>query len=300
MGAACSHAPRLAPRAPCPVPRAPRVPVTDGRAPAPEDIDVIMEKVGAGGGKTWESGKAGGRQGRKAGRRECRRAGRWLLRVRIPSDSPRPRTSPAPRPILLTCGAGLMPPPTRHRQVRAAGLASPMIFNCQLGAGRTTTGTVIGGLISMYAAAGAAAAAAQPPDARAAPGGAAAPMRASSGGGTGPGPGSGLAVLNMLRKGSGGARPELPASALHDAMQGGSPRSGACAVLLSGGPGGAASASARPWLNPMHSAPAVPPPAPMHCSPPTRPPARRPTHAAPQRTTSATATRSRRSPPRGT
>jgi len=35
-------------------------------------------------------------------------------------------------------------------QVRTAGYGSPMVFNCQMGAGRTTTGTVIGGLLSMY------------------------------------------------------------------------------------------------------------------------------------------------------
>jgi hypothetical protein len=28
---------------------------------------------------------------------------------------------------------------------------SPLVFNCQLGAGRTTTGTVIGGLLHTYA-----------------------------------------------------------------------------------------------------------------------------------------------------
>jgi hypothetical protein len=35
-------------------------------------------------------------------------------------------------------------------QVRSAGYDSPMVFNCQMGAGRTTTGTVIGGLLAMY------------------------------------------------------------------------------------------------------------------------------------------------------
>lgn len=35
-------------------------------------------------------------------------------------------------------------------KVRTAGYGSPMVFNCQMGAGRTTTGTVIGGLLSMY------------------------------------------------------------------------------------------------------------------------------------------------------
>jgi hypothetical protein len=35
-------------------------------------------------------------------------------------------------------------------QVRSAGYNSPMVFNCQMGAGRTTTGTVIGGLLAMH------------------------------------------------------------------------------------------------------------------------------------------------------
>eukprot|EP00775_Hariotina_reticulata_P011247 gene11247-11396_t len=36
------------------------------------------------------------------------------------------------------------------QQVRAAGFDSPMVFSCQMGAGRTTTGTVIGGLLAAY------------------------------------------------------------------------------------------------------------------------------------------------------
>eukprot|EP00878_Enallax_costatus_P006221 GHUV01006524.1.p1 GENE.GHUV01006524.1~~GHUV01006524.1.p1 ORF type:complete len:1656 (+),score=579.22 GHUV01006524.1:267-5234(+) len=36
------------------------------------------------------------------------------------------------------------------RQAHEAGFDSPMVFNCQMGAGRTTTGTVIGGLLAMY------------------------------------------------------------------------------------------------------------------------------------------------------
>jgi Inositol hexakisphosphate len=49
------------------------------------------------------------------------------------------------------------------QQVSKFGTDLPMVFNCQMGAGRTTTGTVIGGLIAMHgmrAAAGSAAAAA--------------------------------------------------------------------------------------------------------------------------------------------
>eukprot|EP00879_Flechtneria_rotunda_P018628 GHRR01019549.1.p1 GENE.GHRR01019549.1~~GHRR01019549.1.p1 ORF type:complete len:942 (+),score=356.76 GHRR01019549.1:158-2983(+) len=36
------------------------------------------------------------------------------------------------------------------QQVRATGFDRPLVFNCQMGAGRTTTGTVIGGLLAMY------------------------------------------------------------------------------------------------------------------------------------------------------
>lgn len=43
-------------------------------------------------------------------------------------------------------------------QIRSSGLQAPIVFNCQLGAGRTTTGMVIGGLIQLYASATAAAA----------------------------------------------------------------------------------------------------------------------------------------------
>jgi hypothetical protein len=35
-------------------------------------------------------------------------------------------------------------------QVANVGYEHPMVFNCQMGAGRTTTGTVIGGLLAMY------------------------------------------------------------------------------------------------------------------------------------------------------
>jgi hypothetical protein len=35
-------------------------------------------------------------------------------------------------------------------QVAGVGYEHPMVFNCQMGAGRTTTGTVIGGLLAMY------------------------------------------------------------------------------------------------------------------------------------------------------
>ncbi|KAF6255732.1 inositol hexakisphosphate-domain-containing protein [Scenedesmus sp. NREL 46B-D3] len=38
------------------------------------------------------------------------------------------------------------------RQVASLGYQHPMVFNCQMGAGRTTTGTVIGGLLAMYGA----------------------------------------------------------------------------------------------------------------------------------------------------
>lgn len=37
-------------------------------------------------------------------------------------------------------------------QVRKAGFGTPMVFNCQMGAGRTTTGTVIGGLLQEHVA----------------------------------------------------------------------------------------------------------------------------------------------------
>lgn len=35
-------------------------------------------------------------------------------------------------------------------QVRTSDYDSPMVFNCQMGAGRTTTGCVIGGLLAVY------------------------------------------------------------------------------------------------------------------------------------------------------
>jgi hypothetical protein len=92
-----------------------------------------------------------------------------------------------------------------------------MVFNCQLGAGRTTTGTVIGGLLDMYAAA-----ASDP---------ALPPAVAASGGA-----GAGVAVVSMMRKApSVKALEELPLAALAEAMQGGSPRSGAGGLDRGGG-----------------------------------------------------------------
>jgi hypothetical protein len=86
-----------------------------------------------------------------------------------------------------------------------------MIFNCQLGAGRTTTGTVIGGLLDMYAAA-------------IAPG---APFPVSPAVVSSGGAGAGVAVASLMRKASSSkALEELPLAALAEAMQGGSPRSG--------------------------------------------------------------------------
>jgi len=38
------------------------------------------------------------------------------------------------------------------RHIRAAAPSDPLIFNCQLGGGRTTTGTVIGCLVRSFAA----------------------------------------------------------------------------------------------------------------------------------------------------
>ncbi|KAI8474087.1 MAG: inositol hexakisphosphate-domain-containing protein [Monoraphidium minutum] len=140
-----------------------RVPVTDGRAPAPEDIDVILEMA------------------------------------------------------------------------RAAGFGSPMVFNCQLGAGRTTTGTVIGGLLDMYASA-IGASPRNSKDGAPSPAGGAGGGAAAAGGSPGAllppavaaagGAGAGVAVIQLMRRGSSGrALDELPLAALAEAMQGGSPRS---------------------------------------------------------------------------
>lgn len=113
--------------------------MTDGRAPAPEDVDVILDKA------------------------------------------------------------------------RAAGFGTPLVFNCQLGAGRTTTGTVIGGLLDMYASAASPRASGVLPAAVAEKGGA----------------GAGVAVVSLMRKASSGkSLEELPLAAIAEAMQGGSPRSG--------------------------------------------------------------------------
>lgn len=40
------------------------------------------------------------------------------------------------------------------RHIRTAAPSDPLIFNCQLGGGRTTTGTVIGCLVRSFAAVG--------------------------------------------------------------------------------------------------------------------------------------------------
>ncbi|GBF92770.1 paladin [Raphidocelis subcapitata] len=126
-----------------------RVPVTDGRAPAPEDIDVILDRA------------------------------------------------------------------------RSHGMRCPMIFNCQLGAGRTTTGTVIAGLVDFYAAAAAAAGGADAAGADGAGAGAGAGVRAISGGGAGAG--GAAALLRHSSAGGGGA--EVSEAALREALHGGSPRS---------------------------------------------------------------------------
>lgn len=161
-----------------------RVPVTDGRAPQPCDIDAIIKQVG---GQevplldcwtaVWESNMAVVWLNMAVA--SLTATAGMCIYYGTPADTIgrhcmprmneqcRSHCSASYRKALLVFWLWLLQQCYSQRgvhgavhsrpccccnclQVRTAGFDHPMVFNCQMGAGRTTTGTVIGGLLAMY------------------------------------------------------------------------------------------------------------------------------------------------------
>lgn len=139
-----------------------RVPVTDEKAPKPSDFQLLIEVIRGGGGGVCvrvcvrEGGKQRG-QNDSGGRTVERAAGketRQIMKCRYPAPARNTALLLGPPPLLLASNAP--PPPPTHPLTTVCPQrcwdpppGAALVFSCQMGRGRTTTGMVIASLLAL-------------------------------------------------------------------------------------------------------------------------------------------------------